>query len=80
MSDDRLRRILTDILGRTAVVETGDFSLPEAGLDSMGMIDLLSALEIEFGVRVPPGDVRPENFGSFAALAGYVNTRAGEVR
>ena len=80
MSDDRLRRILTDILGRTAVAETGDFSLPEAGLDSMGMIELLSALETEFGVRVPPAEVRPENFGSFAALTSYVDTRVGDAR
>jgi acyl carrier protein len=52
--------------------------LHDLGLDSIGMIDLLGALEEEFSVQIDPDDVGPENFESVRAICDYLSGRAGE--
>jgi thioester reductase-like protein len=51
----RLRRVVGGVLGRTADRVDPDRSLAELGLDSLGAVRLLSAMEAEFGVRVGIG-------------------------
>lgn len=43
-----------------------------AGLDSMGIMQLMILIEERFGVRVPESAVTRENFATVAALAALV--------
>ncbi len=43
-----------------------------AGLDSMGIMQLMILLEERFGVRVPESAVTRENFATVASLAAMV--------
>ena len=52
--------------------------LTEAGLDSVAMLELVTALEARFGIRFGPGDMDAENFGTLAALAALLARRTGE--
>jgi acyl carrier protein len=53
--------------------EDGD--LFEAGLDSMGIMQLVSAVEDEYGVELEPGDLTPANLGTPAALAKLIASK-----
>ncbi len=53
-----------------------DQSLFEAGLiDSVGIFELVSFLETEFGIDVPDEQIVPENFESVTAIAAFVKSR-----
>lgn len=52
-------------------------SLFESGVvDSFGLPDMVSALEEEFGVKVPDADLHPRKFDSLARIERYVNSRS----
>jgi acyl carrier protein len=54
-----------------------DESLFESGvLDSFGLPDMVSALEEEFGVKVPDADLNPRKFDSLARIEHYIESRA----
>jgi acyl carrier protein len=46
-------------------------------LDSFALVDFISVLEEECGIKVPDGDVNPGNFQSVDAIERYVETRKG---
>ncbi len=51
-------------------------SLFESGiLDSFALPDLVSALEKEFGVKIPDSDLNPRKFESVARITEYVESR-----
>jgi acyl carrier protein len=41
-------------------------------LDSFALVVLAEALEDRFGIRVRPTEVVPENFGTLASLAAWI--------
>jgi acyl carrier protein len=54
----------------------GEESLFESGiLDSFALPDLVSALEKEFGVKIPDSDLNPRKFESVARITEYVESR-----
>lgn len=75
MSEEALRKVLAGVLGRRAVPASGEVVLADAGLDSMGMIELLAAIESTFDVRVDPEDITPENFRTLSSLNAYLTAR-----
>jgi acyl carrier protein len=46
-------------------------------LDSFALVDFISVLEEECGIKVPDGDVNPGNFQSLDAIERYIETRKG---
>ncbi len=44
-------------------------------IDSLGIVDLATYIEDEFGLRLDDADLTPENFDSIAAVARLVHTR-----
>jgi len=46
--------------------------LAKGVIDSMGVLELLSFLETEFGVSVPDEEVTVANLGSLSAIARFV--------
>jgi acyl carrier protein len=55
---------------------TDDESFLGSGLiDSLGILQLVSFVEAEYGLQVADTDLTPDNFDSVAKLAGYVERR-----
>lgn len=54
----------------------GDSFLGTGLIDSLGIVQLVSLVESEYGLRVPDTDLVPENFDSVDKLAAYVERRA----
>lgn len=46
-------------------------------LDSFALVDFVSVLEEECGIKVPDSDINPGNFRSLDAIERYVATRKG---
>lgn len=64
---------LLDLI-RTEVLDTGEMLTPQsdlfaAGLDSMGIMQLLLAIEDRFGVAIDPADLSRANFSSTEKIA-----------
>jgi acyl carrier protein len=58
-----------------STLEPDDELLDSGVLDSMGIVQLTSYVERQFGVEVLPEDICTENFGSAVALAAYIDSR-----
>ncbi len=77
---DRAARILTLVdailakKGRPAAV--ADQDLREAGLSSLDTVNLMLAVEGEFDLFLPQGEMTPENFRSANAVAALVDRLA----
>ena len=56
-----------------------DTLLVTAGLvDSTGMLEIVTFLESEFGIRIADHETTPENLESIARIAGFVTRKQGE--
>jgi D-alanine--poly(phosphoribitol) ligase subunit 2 len=78
MPDDLQTRI-AGIVQRVSKqpVEIGpDESLFDSGLlDSFALPDMVTALENEFGIKVPDSDLTPRKFESIASIERYLENR-----
>lgn len=55
-----------------------DVPLVERGLvDSTGILEVVSFLETEFGVKIGDEEMTPENLGSIGRIAAFVARRRG---
>jgi acyl carrier protein len=53
-----------------------DVSLLEAGIvDSIGILEIVTFIEEKFLVQVTDEDLIPENFGSIAAIASFIESK-----
>jgi len=52
-----------------------DRLLGDGILDSLGILDVVSFLESEFGMTVSDEELLPENFNSISTLAAFVESR-----
>jgi acyl carrier protein len=60
-----------------------DTALLEAGIvDSIGVLEIVAFIEQNFAVTVADDDLLPENFGSIACIARFIEQKMepGEVR
>ncbi len=67
---DRLLRLVGQILGKP---DPADFVPPEArlselGMSSIKMVNLMLAVETEFDLTIPQGEITPDNFRSVATI------------
>jgi len=79
MPDDLQTRIVGIIekISRQPVQVSPDESLFESGLlDSFALPDMITALENEFGIKVPDSDLTPRKFESVASIGRYVESRS----
>lgn len=68
---DRVSQFIRDAFLVDQVAEDESF-LASGIIDSLGVMQLVSFLEAEFGLKVPDTDLIPENFDSVARVAAYV--------
>jgi acyl carrier protein len=53
--------------------------IQEGIIDSMGVMELATFVNTEFGIQVDPQDVTPENFDSVNKLAEYIRRKLAAV-
>ena len=81
MEDDltaRIRHFVEDnfLFREDADGIANDESLLDAGLiDSTGILELVSWIEAEFGVRMADAEIVPENLDTIAAIAAYLGRK-----
>jgi acyl carrier protein len=68
----RLRNLVHQVAGKAAPEDEQE-SLFESGLlDSFALPDLVSAIEKEFGLKIPDSDLNPRKFDSIARMDAYL--------
>jgi len=68
---ERLVGLVKELLGPSARVPDPfpvQQQLSELGVGSLKMVNLMLAVELAFGIAIPPDDITPENFHSVAAI------------
>jgi acyl carrier protein len=65
-------------VGSKKNVQTSDDLLSAGILDSLGVLQLVSFVEEQFGIQVPDEDVVMENFQSVDALSTYLTQLAAQ--
>jgi acyl carrier protein len=55
----------------------GDNLFKMGVLDSFALVDFVTVLEQECGIRIPDSDVNPANFETIEAVESYVNAHRG---
>ncbi|MBQ9069404.1 MAG: D-alanine--poly(phosphoribitol) ligase subunit DltC [Eggerthellaceae bacterium] len=75
-TEARLLDLIEDICGDSVVREERDIDLFEAGLlDSMAAIELLVALETDFGVTIAPTELEREEMNTVNLIVARVAER-----
>jgi acyl carrier protein len=70
--EEQIRRVIGGVARKVADVER-DESLFESGfLDSFALVELVSGLEKEFGIKIPNADLIPQRFDSIARIERYL--------
>ena len=74
-------RLVEEVLCRGQAFRLNDSdSLLENGVaDSLGIIELVKALESRYGIRVEDEELSPENLDSIAGLAAYLQRKGAAV-
>jgi acyl carrier protein len=68
-----VREVLSEItLNEDCLHHSSDAPLETIGIDSVGMIELVYALENRFSIQIRDDEVAPENFASIGSLAALV--------
>ena len=67
---ERLLRLIGQILGKGDAASSlpAEARLSELGMSSIKMVNLMLAVESEFDLTIPQGDITPENFRSVATV------------
>lgn len=78
MEQDTAKQIRTFLEGQFPQAKKIDdkTSLLESGvLDSLGILDVVTFLEQQFGVQIQDEELLPENFQSVETLSGFVSSK-----
>jgi acyl carrier protein len=78
MVEDSIRRFISEELSSNGQSETltDDYPLLERQvLDSLGMFQLVSYLETEYGIEIADEELVPANFGTIGDVARLVETK-----
>jgi acyl carrier protein len=73
---DRITALINRMLSERSLrfLVSPDDDLRSAGLSSLDMVNLVLAVESEFDVSIPDGDITPARFRSIASIAELVRT------
>ncbi|MFY9695384.1 MAG: phosphopantetheine-binding protein [Xanthobacteraceae bacterium] len=71
---DRIAELVRQILAKRGLDRAVDYhaDLSEAGLSSLDTVNLMLAVETEFGVKIPDRDMTPAHFRSVVRIDGLV--------
>jgi acyl carrier protein len=71
---ERLLHLVAQILGKPGAARSlpAEARLSELGMSSIKMVNLMLAVETEFDLTIPQGDITPENFRSVATVEALI--------
>lgn len=71
---DRIAQLVCQAMAKQAAATPPghDDDLRAGGLSSLGLVNLMLAVEEEFGLKIPERDMTPANFRSIARIAELV--------
>jgi acyl carrier protein len=71
---ERLLHLVAQILGKPEGARSlpAEARLSELGMSSIKMVNLMLAVETEFDLTIPQGDITPENFRSVATVEALI--------
>ena len=80
MSNDILERLL-EFITRNFMVEREEIDLDksmidEGIIDSFGLVEIATFMEIEFGMKITEEQMIRENFGSVNKIVGFIQREA----
>ena len=67
--------IQTHFQGEGIELERDEDLFSSGQVDSMALMQAVAHLEGAYGLKIPPGDLVPENFRTIEVMADYVNQR-----
>jgi acyl carrier protein len=75
---DKILKIIQTVTRAKAPLAVGlDESLFDSGvLDSFGLPELVSALEVAFSIKIPDADLSAQTFESVNRIAAYIQKRS----
>lgn len=74
--EDTIRSLLREITGNSEFLSaSASDSFETLGLDSIGMIELVYAVERAFPITIEDEEVLPENFESIGCLAAFIERK-----
>ena len=78
---DRIAVLVRGLLAKRAIDRPvgRDDSLAEAGLSSLDIVNLMLAVEAEFGLKIPDREMTPANFRSIARIDALVRALSGQA-
>jgi acyl carrier protein len=76
---EKVVALVQERLARRAITKpvAADDDLRESGISSLDMVNLMLAVEAEFGLTIPEADMTPANFRSVAAIEALVASLLG---
>ena len=71
---ERLIALIRQILGPPAAARPLqiDARLADLGMSSLKLVNLMLAMEVQFDVAIPQGEITPENFESIASVEALI--------
>ena len=78
---ERILRLVRQILGAPAANRPLpiDARLSDLGMSSIKMVSLMLAIETEFDLTIPQGDITPESFESIASVEALLPRLSGSL-
>jgi acyl carrier protein len=69
-STERVAHLVRELLAKRSIDRPvgNDDSLTEIGLTSLDIVNLMLAIETEFGIKIPDRDMTPANFRSITQI------------
>lgn len=75
----KIKTFLAQQFPMTKNVSNDEPLLKNGLIDSLGILDLVTFVENEFGIAVSDEDLLPENFGSIHSLTNFVQQKTNGV-
>ncbi len=72
---ERILAIVRKVSDQTAVPGPDESLFDSGFLDSFALPDMVSELEVEFGIKIPDSDLHPRKFESIARIQSYIESR-----
>lgn len=74
VAEQRVKGLVEAILAKNSVAApiSSEHNLVDVGLTSVDMVNLMLAVEAEFGLTIPRADITPENFRSIMTIGALV--------
>jgi acyl carrier protein len=75
-AESRIKGIIQKIAQKPVEVGPDDSLFDSGLLDSFALPEIVSAIENDFGIKIPDSDATPRKFESIASIVRYLESRS----